>query len=191
MNFIERVVSKRIQNLQFRKHKMADDRVQEALDALAYDFSQFELAHFVSHIVRLRQKPIQIIQLPLTAALFGVWVSAARQDYIFCNMRLQPIHQTHVILHEIAHMLLNHRRERIDHVLPPDLLRELGQDSAGRLRVAPDRDQHVDAEEQESERFVYLIQRQVVRARRLAELTGESSSIPALKPITDAMGFAE
>ena len=170
---------------------MADDRVQEALDALGYDFSQFELAHFVSHIVGLRQKPIQIIQLPLTAALFGVWVSAAQQDYIFCNMRLQPIHQTHVILHEIAHMLLNHRRQRIDHVLPLDLLRELGQDASGRLRVAPDRDQRSDAEEQESERFVYLIQRQVVRARRLAELTGESSSIPALKPITDAMGFAE
>jgi len=31
----------------------------------------------------------------------------------------------------------------------------------------------------------------VVRARGLAELTGESSSIPTLKPITDAMGFAE
>jgi hypothetical protein len=177
--------------LQFRKHNATGDRVQQALDALAYDFSRFELAHFVVHVANLRQKPIQIVRLPLAAALFGVWVPTARQDYIFCNLRLQPIHQTHVILHEIAHMLLNHRRERIDHVLPPDLLRELGQDAAGRLRVAPNANQRADAEEQESERFVYLIQRQVVRARRLAELTGESSSIPALKPITDAMGFAE
>ncbi len=90
MTSVKKVVSKGIQTLQFRKHKAVDDRVQQALDALVYDFNQFELAHFVAHVASLRQKPIQIIRLPIASVLFGVWVSAARQDYIFCNMRLQP-----------------------------------------------------------------------------------------------------
>ena len=176
--------------MRFTNLKGENDKVQHVLDALAYDFNQFELSHFVKHIAAYRGKPIQLVPFPFTPTLFGVWVLGEMSDYIFFNALVQPIHQTHIILHETAHMLLNHQRRRIEDVLPPELLRELGANGVmGRLRVAPTSDIHADEEEQESERFVYLIQRQLMHANRLAELTGESSSIPRLKPITDAMGY--
>ncbi|NJO83556.1 MAG: hypothetical protein HC828_12560 [Blastochloris sp.] len=130
--------------------------------------------------------------VPFHPTLYGVWIPAEQGDYVFCNDGLQPIHQTHVILHEIVHMLLNHRLHRLDKVLPPDLLEQLGgQYLMGRMRVAPTDRLVDDHEEQESEHFVYLIQKQVVGAHRLAELTKESTSIEKLRPITDTMGYTE
>lgn len=192
VNLVKIQLKVRCTPLGFPNLKSESDKVQYVLYALAYDFNEFELSHFVKHIGIYREKPIQLVPFPFTPTLFGVWVLAEMRDYIFYNACVQPIHQTHIILHEIAHMLLNHQRRRIDDVLPSELLRELGANGAmGRLRIAPTSDIHADEEEQESERFVYLIQRQLMRANRLAELTAESSSIPRLKPITDAMGYTD
>ena len=170
--------------------KRESSTVQQTLADLAYNFSQFELVHFVEHVAQHRNKPIRLIPYPFTESIFGVWVPATYHDYIFYTMRVHHVHQVHIVLHEIAHMLLNHHRRRIDDVLPPELLLQFNSaELVGRLRVPPTKAVHDDEEEQESELFVLLIQRQLVKARRLTELTRESSSIPTLKPITDTMGY--
>ncbi|MDX2137271.1 MAG: hypothetical protein SF123_04190 [Chloroflexota bacterium] len=176
--------------MQFSKGKASSDVVRDVLDALQYDFNEFELTHFANHIADHRRKPIAIISLAMTSTLHGIWIPAQTHDYIFCNALLQPVHRTHVVLHELAHLMLGHGLQPIREVLPPSLIQELGgENTLGRLRAAPTNDAHADDEERESERFVYLIQRKLVRVNRLAELTRESSSIPGLKPITDAMGY--
>ena len=172
------------------RSKHTSRKVQRTLANLKYDFSHFELTHFVDHVARYRAKPIRLLPFAFTGSIFGVWVPAPYHDYIFYSNRVHRIHQVHIVLHEIAHILLDHRRQRIDDVLPPELLRQLDRvELIGRLRVPPSAEVHGDEEEQESEQFVFLIQKQLVKARRLAELTGESSSIPGLKPITDTMGY--
>jgi hypothetical protein len=192
MNFVKHTVRMRTRELHFRKPMRDGSRVQTILDALAYPFNHFQIDHFIAHIANYRNKPILALPLPLNRTLYGVWIPAQKRDYIFCNDSLQPIHQTHVFLHEIAHMLLEHRLHRVDTVLPPDLHDHLGgQYLLGRMRIAPNDVLVKNDEEQESEQFVYLIQKQLVRAHRLAELTRESTSIEQLKPITDAMGYTE
>jgi len=164
--------------------------VRRALDDLAYDFDRFELAHFVDYVAHVHTKPITVLSLPMSPVLHGAWVSSQRQEFIIVNTLVQPIHRTHIVLHEIAHLLLCHQARRITHVLPPELLRELeSSEPSGRLRLAPSAKAQIDVDEQEAERFVYLIQDRVTPIQRLQELTCESSSIPRLKPITDAMGY--
>ena len=180
----------RVRHLQYFAFARTSDPVKRALASLDYDFNHFQLDHFAAHIAKQRNRPLHILTVPFASTLFGVWIPAEIADYIFVNATLPVMHQTHIALHEIAHMLLGHRLRRVDDVLPRDLVAQLGDGTiTGRLRVAPKGRQDPDSEEYESERFVYAIQKRIVRAKRLTALTGESSSIPSLKPITDMMGY--
>lgn len=189
MNFVK-ILRMRIRNLRFSTTEPEKDRVQTLLDQLHYDFNHFQLDHFIDHIAAQRRKPIVCLAMPLDPTLFGVWISGSGQEYIFYNAFVQPIHQVHIVLHEIGHMLLDHQKRPIASILPPQMIAQLNmQGLAGRARFAPSDGVHEDVEEQESERFVYLVQRYTMCANRLTELTGESSSIERLKPITDTMGY--
>lgn len=190
MNSVKTRVLKRKRHLRFFPFGRTCDPVKRALQTLDYDFSHFQLDHFTTHIAKQRNRPLHIVQIPLASTLFGVWIPAEIADYIFVNATLPLMHQTHIVLHEIAHMLLGHALRRINDVLPLELIAQLGDgEIRGRLRVAPKGRQVSDNEEDESERFVYAIQRRLMRANRLTALTSESSSIPRLRPITDVMGY--
>lgn len=167
------------------------DRLKELIDRLAYDFNQFELAHFIRHIERLQRREILVIPLPFEPGLSAVWIRAETADYIFYNVRTHPIHQSHNILHELAHILLDHTRWPIDQALPPELLALVGTSQLeGRLRKA-DPYLRADQEEQEAEAFVFLIQKRLVTANRMTQLMGQSSSIDALRRWVDSMAFDE
>lgn len=182
----------RIRNLLFTKNGRDLARVQALLDQLDYDFNQFELMHFVGHIENCRRKGIHLLPIECDPALFGIWLSGDEVEYIFYNAFVQPIHQVHIVLHEIGHMLLGHEKRPIKNILPSDMVAEWKlYGMTGRARYAPTDDAHADAEEQETEHFVYLVQQRTMRANRLAELTRESSSIELLRPITDTMGYTQ
>jgi hypothetical protein len=75
-------------------------------------------------------------------------------------------------------------------VLLPALLAQLHTGAvSGHLRAASSVRRADDPQEVESERFVFLIKRQLVHAERLAELIWESSSIADLRPYADGMAF--
>jgi hypothetical protein len=167
------------------------DRLKEFIDRLGYDFNQFEIAHFIQHIERLQRREILVIPLPFEPGLSAVWIRAETADYIFYNVRTHPIHQTHNILHELAHILLDHTCWTIDQALPPELLVLVSTSPLqGRLRNA-DRHLRLDQEEQEAEAFVFLIQKRLVTANRISQLMGQSSSIGALRQWVDSMAFDE
>jgi hypothetical protein len=164
--------------------------VKRVITSLEYDFHKFELTNFVDHIARWVRKPIELVPFPFTAQIFGVWVPAPNQNYIFYNERVPYVHRVHIILHELAHILLNHPRHKLEDVLPPELLQALRiEETYGRTRTAPTEATRLDRAEQESEEFVLIVQRSVVKANLLSELTQESSSIAAFKPVTDSMGY--
>jgi hypothetical protein len=166
--------------------KRPPDPMKDVLDSLEYDFTHFELAHFVEHMESLRRKPIYLKEMTLSSKLFGIWVPTESQDYLIYNATLQPVHQIHTILHEIAHMVLDHSLHPLTDILLPEQLQSLME---GRLRFAPSANYPSDPEEREAEAFVFAIQRQVVKAQRLHELTGESSSIVGLRAAADASGY--
>ena len=169
------------------------EKLKEVIDRLEYDFSQFELAHFIQHIERLKRREIILTPLPFEPGLSAVWIRAETADYIFYNVRTHPIHQTHNILHELAHILLDHTCWTIEQEqgLPPELLDHVQTSPLqGRLRKA---DPHLraDHEEQEAEAVVFLIQKRLVTANRISQLMGQSSSIDALRRWVDGMAFDE
>lgn len=166
--------------------------IQQAIQSLDYDFEQFELPDFVNHLEQQRNRTIHLKGVKLKSDLFGIWIPAPSADYVFFNATLHPIHQIHSVLHELAHIVLNHTCDSIYDVLPPELLAELGTSLTvkGRLRTAsPQKDR--DPQEIESELFVFEIQKQVMTAQRISELQGGRSSIPLFRPLADGMAFED
>lgn len=98
------------------------------------------------------------------------------------------MHQIHIILHEVAHMLLQHPLHPIQEIMPPALLAELEQDAYGHLRTIT---RLKDVYEQEAEDFVYAIQKQIVYSERMVELTRGVSSIEDLKPFLSGLLYDE
>ena len=166
--------------------------IQQVIQALDYDFEQFNLPDFVNHLEQQRNRTIHLNGAKLKSDLFGMWIPAPSADYVFFNATLHPIHQIHSVLHELAHIVLNHTCQPINEVLPPELLAELGTSLTvkGRLRTAlPQKDR--DPQEIESELFVFEIQKRVMSAQRISELQAGNSSIPLFRPLAHGMAFED
>lgn len=84
-------------------------RVQQAIENLGYDFQQFDLESLVRRIEDQRQRGITRIPFPFQPGLTGLWIPATNVDYIFYDQNTHSLHQTHIILHELAHIVLGHR----------------------------------------------------------------------------------
>lgn len=159
----------------------------KVIEQLAYDFENFDLQHFIDHIQKLRQRDIILLPATFGHELSAVWVRAETADYIFYNTIHHIIHQTHSILHEIAHITLEHSCIPVDAILSPELLAELETTKpVGRPRIARPLFQDSE-EEQAAEAFVYVIQKQVINANRLEQLLGQGSSNQVLNKYVSGM----
>lgn len=162
-------------------------RVQAVIDHLHYDFTAFDIQHLLHHLQTQRNRPIQVIDFSFAQEIYGVWIPAEGADYIFVNANLLPAHRVHTLLHEIAHMLLNHRGIDVREVLGETLWSALGVSSTdGHLRAATPSEAIVD---DEAEVFVLLFQQRVTHARRLQELFGEPTSLPSMQPYVSSLDF--
>lgn len=158
----------------------AERDLQAVIERLHYDFTAFDIQHFFQHLQQQRQRRIQVVDFPFTAEIYGLWVPAPTADYIFVNAHLLPAHRVHTLLHEIAHLLLNHRGIDIRSILGEAVWQALGISSdSGHLRASAPSE---SVEDEEAEIFVLLIQQRVTRARRLQELYGEPTSLVAMRP---------
>lgn len=162
-------------------------RIQLVLDSLCYDFNTFEVDHFVHHLEHLRRRTIIRVSYNFDAGLTGLWIPAETADYIFYTQFTHPIHQAHITLHEIAHMVLGHRCKRIDQIFPTELINTFRLSNEFLSRSSEDSE--TDFDEQEAEAFVYLIQQRVVAAHRFSQLTQGQSSIEGLNRFTDSLGL--
>ncbi|MFG2042252.1 ImmA/IrrE family metallo-endopeptidase [Dactylosporangium sp. NPDC048998] len=61
-----------------------------------------------------RSRPLQVLPMPLPAGgPCGLWVSTAAADYIVVESDTSAAHQQHILLHEIAHVLLEHASTQV------------------------------------------------------------------------------
>ena len=167
-------------NHRFMDDASATSTAQRVLERLDYDFDHFELDHFVSYVEQIRARKIYPIPCDLTGELTGLWIPGESLpiDFVIYRADTHPMHQAHIILHELAHMLLEHPPRSLNQLVSPELLQQLNLGSQGHVRSLLNPDQY----EREAEAFVRLIQQRVVRAKRLEELTTADSSIEALRP---------
>ncbi|MEU8032769.1 hypothetical protein [Streptomyces sp. NPDC049099] len=71
----------------------------------------FSIESFCRHLSAQRQRPLYLHPLRAQEApegACGMWLATATDDHVFYERRTAPLHQDHIVLHEIAHMLLEH-----------------------------------------------------------------------------------
>lgn len=64
-----------------------------------------QVAGYRSHAIRLEPRPAHLM---LKTGGSGLWLAGNEHDYIFYDMDTALVHQHHIILHELSHMLLGH-----------------------------------------------------------------------------------
>lgn len=175
----------------------AKKEIRDFIDILGYDFSIFELNNFVQFIANRRGKAILIVPVRFESPeLSGVWLPTALIDYIYFRENdTHFIHQTHIILHEIGHMMLGHRALPIDMLLVDDVdmssLLDAPSVSEEKCKVLLRQAQKIydDPQEEEAELFGQIIQELILQNKRLKYLVKRSSSLDRTIPVTDSMGL--
>ncbi|MFB4193374.1 hypothetical protein [Streptomyces carpaticus] len=72
----------------------------------------FNIGDFCDRISEQRGRPLHLHSVPGisgSGAPCGVWIATEASDHIFHEAATSPLHRDHIVLHEVSHMLLNHR----------------------------------------------------------------------------------
>ncbi|GCD32768.1 hypothetical protein OEIGOIKO_00485 [Streptomyces chrestomyceticus JCM 4735] len=72
----------------------------------------FSVEEFCRNISEQRQRPLHLHALPTHVAKMaacGLWLATDTDDHIFFEARTAPLHQEHIVLHEIGHLLFDHQ----------------------------------------------------------------------------------
>ena len=113
----------------------------------------FDTQIFVSSLADCRSRPIVLCPMVLRGESFGAWIAEPSVDVVFYEERAAPLHQRHIILHELGHILCDHKG--LDETALAVLLS--GTDPSEKLLRAPQGNRYSDEEEQEAEMIATLI----------------------------------
>ncbi len=85
-------------------------RCEERLRELALPARRkMTIEEVCEHVGARRGRPLLVLPTALpTGSPHGLWVATDRNDYVFLEERLAPIHQHQVVLHEIGHLVCDH-----------------------------------------------------------------------------------
>jgi len=170
---------------------MGEKSIEEkTVKELHYDFRGFTINGFISFVGEKRGR--QIISTPwiMPPALFGAWMSDVEEpkEYIFYRPNTQIIHQVHIQLHELSHLLLGHPTLQINREMIADVLRgEASLPFSELLRLRSP--MHSDLETQ-AETLAALIQKEVIRRSNLDQLMEDLSSEEKLAHFLKTMGLS-
>jgi len=132
-------------------------RCQAVIDQLALPHP-LSVEVLCRHLAALRKRPLRLHPLPPEAATTGtcgLWLATDAEDHIFYEQRTALLHQEHIVLHEIGHLLFDHKMLALDGeagwvMLLPDLDMSAVQQLLHRTNYATD-------QEQEAELFASLL----------------------------------
>jgi hypothetical protein len=116
----------------------------------------FDLGLFVAGLERQRDRPSRVrpFRSGPGCCPYGLWIGTAEADYVYHEAGTAPFHATHIVLNEIAHMLLGHRHtaawDEFIGLLAPDVDQALIQLILGRSAYGT-------TEEREAETLASLI----------------------------------
>ncbi|ONI81188.1 hypothetical protein ALI144C_21865 [Actinosynnema sp. ALI-1.44] len=109
----------------------------------------FDLDAFCAHVAEKRGRRLELKPMPglSAAAPCGMWLSVADADYILYEPTTSKLHSEHIVLHELAHMLCDHRlsidvslRRRLFPTIDPDVVRRV----LGRVNYATEQEQEAE-----------------------------------------------
>jgi hypothetical protein len=114
-----------------------------------------DVTDMCERLSRYRGRPILLAEHPIPVpGPFGVWLSTSRADHIFYQRETTRPHQVHIIVHEIGHLIADHRSDEQD----DDLLQLIYPDLAPEaVRRALRRTSYDTAQEREAETVATII----------------------------------
>jgi hypothetical protein len=124
--------------------------------------SPFDVHELCRSLARSRGRMIHLIPIALPPdSPSGLCVSTDTADYIFYEQETSPLHQEHIVLHEIGHLICDHQatsvsRQEVAQLLLPDLDLRMIQRVLGRTC-------YPEWAEQEAEMIASLILAEVER----------------------------
>ncbi|MGH3869293.1 MAG: hypothetical protein ACRDQ4_24945 [Pseudonocardiaceae bacterium] len=124
----------------------------------------FDLNALLDQIEADRGRPIELVPFSATAPgkLCGIWVGTDRLDLIYHEEATSLLHQDHIILHEIGHMVCAHTGAALSNA---DQVRSLLLTDAvqGQVDTVLGRGAYTTVEEQEAELVATLILERAIR----------------------------
>lgn len=93
-----------------REYRRLTARCRRVADALPLP-RPFELQQFIQVLAAERGRPITVLPIPARPnGPCGLLAATDEVDYILYAADTSPMHQQHILLHEIAHLLCEHHR---------------------------------------------------------------------------------
>ncbi len=142
----------------------------------------FDIEIFTSAIADRRGRPIVLQPMPLLGETFGAWIEEASVDVVFYEQHTTPLHQQHIILHELGHILCDHQGIDADEFSAPSPPES--SQSGERLRALRD-GRYTDEEEREAEMIATLILTRVTSAQ--ANTTARDPDIAGTLRLLDSL----
>lgn len=134
----------------------------------------------VDRVAQQRGRPIELRAFPMPDVVqYGVWMAGATRDYIFYDEQTARVHQEHIILHELAHMLLGHQTVLVDQ--NTDLSQAFLMRAVSNLADT--------ARERAAEGLAAALQDELVNRAGLDALTGSASTTPLWSRMITDMGL--
>lgn len=124
--------------------KRSEARLRELAIESPYDFQAL-----CRSVERRRGRPLHFVPAPNSLGPCGLWVASPTADYIFYERDTSPLHQRHIMLHEISHLLCSHHALPLtEAALVASLFPDLGAGAVHRVlgRVAYSTDEEREAE---------------------------------------------
>lgn len=130
-----------------------------------------------------RGRPLRLVSYSLPVpGPFGLWLATASADYILYQAETTRVHQDHIILHEVGHILADHRSDDTDEEywqrMMPDLSLEV-------IRRALRRTHYDTEQEREAELVATII---MEWASVLDYVTPRPSPQAVVQRLQDALG---
>ena len=169
---------------------------QKIVDGLAIDFQQFTMEDFLAAVGESRKRQIFSFAIPMPPFVYGAWITDEERpyEYIFYDTNLSPLHQVHVQLHEVGHLLCGHETLRVSGQNLTQLIEVIQTQNlsseASSLLMRATTDTGGDEREEEAEAIATTIQSHVIQAARMKELSVAVSNNTQIQKLLYDMGLS-
>ena len=126
----------------------------------------FDVFAFAHSLASQRGRPIRVQSVATLFGPHGLWLATEAADVIFYQQNTSPLHQDHIILHELSHLLCGHQAGRLAETDLPALL--FPHISAGTVQRLLARTAYSTDDEREAELLASLI-RERAAGQRITE----------------------
>ncbi|CAM4392144.1 hypothetical protein [Nocardiopsis rhodophaea] len=72
----------------------------------------FDIHELVARVASWQNRPITLIPRTMSAGLpCGLWIAGNSRDFIYHEENTTPLHQEHIIAHELGHIIFGHQED--------------------------------------------------------------------------------